>query len=100
MGGTTEKQPRNQFMERIIMYLQKEETLKQLHHYVVDPVLNHILERVFPYIVLTCVLFGLLLIFAMCTFVVVLLQMRGTAGAGAATGVNVFHVLPTEGYGT
>jgi len=79
------------------MYLQKEETLKQLHHYVVDPVLNHILERVFPYIVLTCVLFGLLLIFAMCTFVVVLLQMRG---AGAATGVNVFRTLSTEGYGT
>ena len=79
------------------MYLQKEETLKQLHHYIVDPVLNHILERVFPYIVLTCVLFGLLLIFAMCTFVVVLLQMRGT---GAVTGVNVFRTLPTEGYGT
>jgi hypothetical protein len=50
----SEKQP---MIERIIMYLQKEESLKKLHHYVMDPLLNHILERVFPYIVLTCVLF-------------------------------------------
>ena len=47
-----EKQP---MIERMIMYLQKEESLKKLHHYVMDPLLNHILERVFPYIVLTCV---------------------------------------------
>jgi hypothetical protein len=76
-----ETEKKNQFMDRILMYLQKEETLKKLHHYVVDPVLNHILERIFPYIVLTCVLFGLLLIFAMCTFVAVLLQMRTVTGS-------------------
>ena len=67
------------------MYLQKEETLTKLHLYVMDPLLNHILERVFPYIVLTCVLFGLLLIVAMCTFAVVLMQMRNASGP-----LNVF----------
>ena len=53
-----------------------------------DPLLNHILERVFPYIVLTCVLFGLLLIVAMCTFAVVLMQMRNASG-----NINVFTPL-------
>jgi hypothetical protein len=73
-------------LEKVIMYLQKEDTLQKLHLFVLDPLLNHILERVFPYIVLTCVLFGLLLILAMCTFAVVVLQMRNASGV-----VNVFR---------
>ena len=67
-------------------YTKQYETLQKLHLYILDPLLNHILERVFPYIVLTCVLFGLLLILAMCTFAVVLLQMKNASGP-----MNVFH---------
>jgi hypothetical protein len=85
----SEKQP---MIERIIMYLQKEESLKKLHHYVMDPLLNHILERVFPYIVLTCVLFGLLLILAMCTFAAVVLQMKN-----ASSLPNVFAPMVGDG---
>ncbi len=66
-------------IEKAIQYLQKEETLKQIHHYVMDPLLNHILERVFPYIVFTCVLFSIILIVVMCTFALLLLQFRNTA---------------------
>jgi hypothetical protein len=84
-----EKQP---MIERMIMYLQKEESLKKLHHYVMDPLLNHILERVFPYIVLTCVLFGLLLILAMCTFAAVVLQMKN-----ASSLPNVFAPMVGDG---
>ena len=85
MVNTPKQKPTSPFLEKVIMYLQKEETLKKLHLYVMDPLLNHILERVFPYIVLTCVLFGLLLIVAMCTFAVVLMQMRNASGP-----LNVF----------
>ena len=85
----SEKQP---MIERIIMYLQKEESLKKLHHYVMDPLLNHILERVFPYIVLTCVLFGLLLILAMCTFAAVVLQIKN-----ASSLPNVFAPMVGDG---
>ena len=84
-----EKQP---MIERMIMYLQKEESLKKLHHYVMDPLLNHILERVCPYIVLTCVLFGLLLILAMCTFAAVVLQMKN-----ASSLPNVFAPMIGDG---
>lgn len=81
-----EKKDKSQLLEKVIMYLQKEETLQKLHLFVLDPLLNHILERVFPYIVLTCVLFGLLLILAMCTFAAVVLQMKNASG-----NVNVFR---------
>jgi len=73
------KHQKNMLFENIIHFLQKDETLQKLHLYILDPLLNHILERVFPYIVLTCVLFGLLLILAMCTFAVVLLQMKNAS---------------------
>jgi hypothetical protein len=88
MEGKKEKQP---LLERVIMYLQKDETLKKLHHYVMDPLLNHILERVFPYFVLTCVLFALLLILVMCIFAIVVLQMRN-----ASSIPSVLHPLSTE----
>ena len=81
-----DKKGKSQVLEKVIMFLQKEETLQKLHLFVLDPLLNHILERVFPYIILTCVLFGLLLILAMCTFAVVVLQMRNASG-----GINVFR---------
>jgi hypothetical protein len=73
------KKQKNMLFENVIHFLQKDETLQKLHLYILDPLLNHILERVFPYIVLTCVLFGLLLILAMCTFGVVLLQMKNAS---------------------
>lgn len=82
-SGTKKSSP---MLEKVIHFLQKEDTLQKLHLYVLDPLLNHILERVFPYIVLTCVLFGLLLILAMGTFAVVVLQMKNASG-----GLNVFR---------
>ena len=66
-------------VEKAIQYLQKEETLKQIHHYVMDPLLNHILDRVFPYVVFTCVLFAIILICVMCTFALLIFQFRNSA---------------------
>lgn len=65
-----------QLMEKSIHILNREETRKKLQIYLIDPLLNHVLERVFPYIILICVLFSLLLIVAMLTFGILILQHR------------------------
>lgn len=65
-----------QMMEKSIHILNREETRKKLQIYLIDPLLNHVLERVFPYIILICVLFSLLLIVAMLTFGILILQHR------------------------
>lgn len=87
--GTIKHKPN--IIEKAIQYLQKEETLKQIHHYVMDPLLNHILDRVFPYIVFTCVLFTVILIVVMCTFALLLLQFRGapSSASGVLSQVNL-----------
>ncbi len=63
-------------MEKSIHILNREDTRKKLQIYLIDPLLNHVLERIFPYIVLTVVLFSLLLIFAMLTFGMLIVQNR------------------------
>jgi hypothetical protein len=56
--------PKKELMQRWIQKLsqtlQSGETKKMLQVFVLDPVLNHILERLFPYIVIMCVLFVVL----------------------------------------
>ena len=63
-------------MEKSIHMLNRDDTRKKLQLYLIDPLLNHIMERVFPYIVLTCALFTLLLIVAMLTFGMLIVQTR------------------------
>lgn len=63
-------------MEKSIQLLNREDTRKKLQIYLIDPLLNHVLERIFPYIILTVVLFALLLIFAMLTFGILIMQNR------------------------
>lgn len=65
-----------QIMEKSIHILNREDTRKKLQIYLIDPLLNHVMERVFPYIILICVLFTLLLIVAMMTFGILILQHR------------------------
>jgi hypothetical protein len=65
-----------QLMEKSIHILNREDTRKKLQIYLIDPLLNHVMERIFPYIVLICVLFALLLIVAMMTFAILILEHR------------------------
>ncbi len=63
-------------MEKSIHILNREDTRKKLQIYLIDPLLNHVMERVFPYIILICVLFALLLIVAMMTFGMLIINNR------------------------
>jgi len=84
------------FMEKGIHLLNRDDTKKKLQIFLIDPLLNHVMERVFPYIILTCVLFTLLFIVAMLTFGMMVLQTKSmffsavanTAVATAATLVS------------
>jgi hypothetical protein len=80
-------------IEKSIVLLNDSENQKRIKQFVIDPVLTHVMNRMFPYILLICVLFTLLLVVAMLTFAIVFLQMRQS---GAVTGASVLHtILPT-----
>jgi hypothetical protein len=81
---TTEKG----FMQKVIQFLAKQEIQERLKQEVVDPILNHVMKRVFPYIILICVLFVLLLLVVLLTLGVIIFQLRSMPGAsGGGVGV-------------
>lgn len=80
-----------QMMEKSIHILNREDTRKKLQIYLIDPLLNHVLERIFPYIILICILFALLLIVAMMTFGMLVLQHRPYLWAAATLPVSPIH---------
>jgi hypothetical protein len=66
----------NSFVQRVIQYIGKEEIRQKLNDDVVDPLLNHVMKRVFPYIILTCVLFILLLLVVLLTLGIIIFHLR------------------------
>ena len=50
------------FVNKIFLLLSNEETKKYIQIYLIDPILNHVLERLFPYIIVSCVLIIILII--------------------------------------
>lgn len=64
------------FYDKLIVYVGKEETRKKIQEIILDPLLNHVMNRVFPYIILTCVLFILLLFSVLITLGIVVFTIR------------------------
>jgi hypothetical protein len=66
MGDSIQK-----FINKVLLKLNNDENRKYIQIYLIEPMLNHILERVFPYIILTTVLFILMIlcIVTICIFI-------------------------------
>lgn len=68
-------------MQKAIDYIRQDETRAQIQSLIIDPLLNHVMNRVFPYIILTCVLFVLLLIVILVTLGIIVMHMRSSAAS-------------------
>ena len=81
-------------IEKSVIMLNDTHNQKRIQQFIVDPVLNHVMNRVYPYILLICVLFTLLLVVAMLTFAIVFLQMRQSMPGISAGSIN--SILPVQ----
>ena len=59
------------FIKKAFIMLNNDEYRKYIQLYLIDPLLNHVLERIFPYIILTTALFIILIIciITICIFI-------------------------------
>jgi len=71
MDSWTEK-----MFQKCITYIETDTVQSALNTKLLNPILNHVLKRVFPYIVLICVMFVLLLLSVLITLGVILFQTR------------------------
>ena len=81
-------------IEKSVIMLNDTHNQKRIQQFIVDPVLNHVMNRVYPYILLICVLFTLLLVVAMLTFAIVFLQMRQSMPGISAGSINTILPVP------
>ena len=72
--STPKKDWVTKWIQKMSQLIQTEENKKMIHVFLVDPILNHVLERIFPYILILCVLFVVLTI--MISLTLLLLFMR------------------------
>ena len=72
--STAKKDWVTKWIQKMSQMVQTEENKKMIQVFLIDPILNHILERIFPYILILCVLFVILTI--MITLTLLLLFMR------------------------
>jgi hypothetical protein len=83
-------------VEKSFVMLNDSRNQKRVQQFIIDPVLNHVMNRVFPYILLICVLFTLLLVVAVLTFAIVFLQMRSPVLPGSVvTAGSLIATLPS-----
>lgn len=74
------------FTKKMIDYLVRKDIHTALQSKIIDPILDHIMQKIFPYIILICVLFVLLLISVLLTLGIIIFQLR--ANVGGAVLVN------------
>jgi hypothetical protein len=60
MVGSPKQDLIQKWIQKLIQIVQTEENKKMVQVFLLDPILNHVLERLFPYVLMLCVLFVIL----------------------------------------
>jgi len=81
----------NMIIERIIKVFQEPNNRERIQSQCIDPLIKYILNRMFPYIILICIIFCIILLLSFISVGLLILQLHpgtyGPATTGVATGV-------------
>ena len=65
-------------LDRTLQFFQEPKNRERIQSQCIDPLLRHVLDRLFPYILLTCLLFSLILLMSLASVTLLVLHMRTT----------------------
>lgn len=71
-------------LQKCIQSIQTDENKKMMQVFLIDPILNYVLDRLFPYVLILCVLFVILTIMISMTLMLVFMRLPGALGTGSA----------------
>jgi hypothetical protein len=66
----------SKLVEKFVNYLGKDDVKRKIQMNLIDPLLNHVMSRVFPYLILTLVMFVLLLFSVLIILGILVFQIR------------------------
>ena len=72
-------------LDRTLQFFQERKNRERIQSQCIDPLLRHVLDRLFPYILLTCLLFSLILLMSLASVTLLVLHMRTSLATTAAT---------------
>ncbi len=72
------------YIERLVIMFKSNDIQQWLQVFLIDPVLQYIMNRFFAYFLIALVVFGAILIFVILTFIVLVLRTKQGAAAGCA----------------
>jgi hypothetical protein len=71
------------WIHKLTQTIQTDENKKMIQVYLIDPLISHIMDRIFPYIVIMCVLFVVLTIMIGLTLLLVFTRLGSTSASSA-----------------
>ena len=77
------------WIRKLIQTIQTDENKKMIQVYLIDPLISHIMDRIFPYILIMCVLFVVLTIMISLTLLLVFTRL-GSGSGPALTNMHTF----------
>jgi len=75
MVGIPKQDLIQKWIQKLIQIVQTEENKKMVQVFLLDPILNHVLERLFPYVLMLCVLFVILTVMIALTLLLVFIRL-------------------------
>lgn len=63
--------------QKTIGFIQEPENMTKLDTYIISPLINHLFQKIFPYLVLTGVVFLLLIVMMLMILGILLINFRG-----------------------
>jgi hypothetical protein len=77
--GLPKKDWLQRWIHKLTQTIQTDENKKMIQVYLIDPLISHIMDRIFPYIVIMCVLFVVLTIMISLTLLLVFTRLGSPA---------------------
>jgi hypothetical protein len=79
---TKKKDWLQRWIHKLSQTVQTDENKKMLQVFILDPFINYMMERIFPYIVIMCILFVLLTVMIALTMIIVFTRLPVTINEG------------------
>lgn len=65
-------------LDKVVQYFQEPRNHEIIQKKCIDPLMKYILERIFPYIILTCIVFSIILLLSLTTVGLLIFQLTAS----------------------
>jgi len=76
-------------LDRTVQFFQEPKNRERIQQNCLDPMLRYILDRMFPYIILTCILFSLILLMSLTSVGLLMFQLHMSSKQAMAQAIPI-----------